>query len=351
MKFIHIADVHLGAAPDAGKSWSEQRSREIWEGLDHIFEVAKTQQVDFIFIAGDLFHRQPLLRELKELNYKFAALSPIHVVMIAGNHDYLKADSRYRTFEWSANVTFFKSQKMECMYFKRQNTYIYGLSYENYEIETPLYDNVRPVRQDGCHILLAHGGDSTHSPMNFNGIVQAGFDYAALGHIHKPQIFLDGLMAYAGALQPIDKNDTGEHGYIYGMWDGASVNIQFVPLDVRQYIHFTVVMDGHMPWGMAVDFAAAEISKRGQQHIYKIIFSGFRDPDIEMDLSRIYSLGNVLEVIDETKPDYDFDALYEANKGNLIGLFIQRVRELPAASDSKEKALHYGIKALLNEQL
>lgn len=30
MKFIHIADVHLGVVPDAGKSWSEKRAADIW---------------------------------------------------------------------------------------------------------------------------------------------------------------------------------------------------------------------------------------------------------------------------------------------------------------------------------
>ena len=31
MRFIHMADVHLGCAPDGKTEWGSQRRREIWE--------------------------------------------------------------------------------------------------------------------------------------------------------------------------------------------------------------------------------------------------------------------------------------------------------------------------------
>ena len=43
MKFIHIADVHLGVVPDAGKSWSEKRAADIWTTFTEGFAVAKDQ--------------------------------------------------------------------------------------------------------------------------------------------------------------------------------------------------------------------------------------------------------------------------------------------------------------------
>ena len=84
-----------------------------------------------------------------------------------------------------------------------------------------MYDSLKPMRRfrdgrplpDGCrHILLAHGGDSSHIPINQEKLRQAGFDYIALGHIHKPWIDDRSPMAYAGALEPIDRNDEGPHG-------------------------------------------------------------------------------------------------------------------------------------------
>ena len=31
MKFMHLADVHLGASPDGRAAWSQGRQEEIWE--------------------------------------------------------------------------------------------------------------------------------------------------------------------------------------------------------------------------------------------------------------------------------------------------------------------------------
>ena len=54
---------------------------------------------------------------------------------------------------------------MDRFYLEDIHTWIYGLSYEHREIRTPLYDGVFPVEQPGYHILLAHGGDEKHVPI------------------------------------------------------------------------------------------------------------------------------------------------------------------------------------------
>lgn len=350
MRFIHIADIHLGARPDKGSEWEEERAREIWDSFDRILRDAVQRKADFLLIAGDLFHRQPLKRELKELNYRFEKLYPMTVVIIAGNHDYIGPHSYYRDFKWADNVCFFKSQKLSCVYFEAQKTYIYGLSYENYEIIEPLYDRAKPADKEGCHILLAHGGDEKHIPIKFNELLKAGFDYVALGHIHKPEILKADCMAYAGAAEPIDKNDIGRHGYIYGEWENGHTHIQFIPSAKREYVHLPVRMDGNMPWTMAVDIVRDEIAAHGQENIYKIILTGFRDIQLEPDYRAMEKLGHVLEIEDNTVPDYDFDLLYAQNQDNIIGMYIKKICALPGDGQIKNKALYYGIQALLKEK-
>ena len=66
MKFIHIADTHLGAEPEGLKLGSESRAKELWDALEQIVNICEWEEMDLLLIAGDLFHRQPLLRELKE---------------------------------------------------------------------------------------------------------------------------------------------------------------------------------------------------------------------------------------------------------------------------------------------
>src|SRR5699024_11693261 len=87
MRFIHIADVHLGASPDAGSAYSKKRSSELWDALAEVVRTCRREETELLLVAGDLFHRQPLLRELKEVGGMFASLEKTKVVLIAGNHD------------------------------------------------------------------------------------------------------------------------------------------------------------------------------------------------------------------------------------------------------------------------
>ena len=116
IRFIHLADVHLGAVPDRGCPWSHEREEEIWETFRRVIASVRRDPVDLLFIAGDLFHRQPLLKELKEVNYLFSTIPETRVFLMAGNHDYIKRNSFYRGFAWEPNVTFFDSEKMSCAY-------------------------------------------------------------------------------------------------------------------------------------------------------------------------------------------------------------------------------------------
>lgn len=346
MKFFHVADIHLGAAPDSGFPWGEKRKEEVWDSFCRLLERAEQEAVDLILIAGDLFHRQPLLRELKEVNYLFSKLTRTRVVLIAGNHDYLKKDSYYRSMEWNDNVTFLASGQYEKVVFSDIKTSVYGLSYHSREIREPLYDDLQPDDIPGMrNILLAHGGDEKHIPINWRKLQRSGFDYVALGHIHKPQPIIENKIVYAGALEPIDKNDLGMHGFISGIYENNKLNITFVPWSVRQYIKLKIDVDERATDHFIKEEIQSEISRLGEQNIYKIALSGYRDPDIIFQTGYYQDYGNVIEVIDGTHPAYDFDKLFSQHPDDIIGQYIERLYR-PGMTKIEEKALHYGIQAL-----
>ena len=218
MRFIHLADVHLGAVPDRGCPWSKEREEEIWSTFRRVIAGIREDPVDLLFISGDLFHRQPLMRELKEVNYLFSTIPDTRVYLMAGNHDYIKADSFYRDFQWEKNVTFFKNEQLTCVKDEKLDVYVYGLSYEYQEIENPLYDSIHPAEGEGVHILLAHGGDAKHIPMNIKSIAASGFDYIALGHIHKLDFNTEEQqrIAYPGSTVSLGFDEPGKHGMIVG---------------------------------------------------------------------------------------------------------------------------------------
>ena len=120
LRFIHIADVHLGVMPDEGKAWSRKREREIWDSFARIIAVAKCEQPDFLFITGDLFHAQPLKKELREVDALFREIPGTKVLLVVGNHDYLRPKSYYLTNPWAENVYIFRREEAECFNFRNK---------------------------------------------------------------------------------------------------------------------------------------------------------------------------------------------------------------------------------------
>lgn len=84
MKFIHTADIHWGMIPDSDKPWGKKREQAIRLTFQGIIEDARDSRADLLLISGDLFHRQPLARDLKEVNYLFSTIPGTRVVIIAG---------------------------------------------------------------------------------------------------------------------------------------------------------------------------------------------------------------------------------------------------------------------------
>ncbi len=349
MRFIHLADVHLGAKPEQPYPWSARRGQEIWDTFRQVIEQAGRQQMDLLLIAGDLFHGQPLLRELKEVNYLFSTIPDTQVVLIAGNHDYLRKESPYQRFHWNSNVHFLKGEQMERVAFPRLQTYVYGFSYHQKQIKEERYAQAKPGSEPGCHILLGHGGDSQHIPIRQGDLAQAGFTYVALGHIHQPQILTQTpaqAMAYAGSLEPIEKHEEGIHGFLEGEWKGGRLRLRLVSAASRIYETLECPVDETMGQYEAEEYLREQICGNGSENMYHILLKGRKSPDWNPDRERFFSLGRVVDVRDCTRNDYDLDQLERKFSGTLIGEYIRafRGREL---TEVEQKALDYGLAALL----
>lgn len=348
IRFIHLADVHLGAVPDRGCPWSREREEEIWETFRRVIVTIRKSPVDLLFIAGDLFHRQPLISELREINDLFATISQTRIFLMAGDNDYMKEDSFYRTFKWNENVSLFDEESRTCIEIPDKNIYVYGLSYEHKEIHAALYDDWKKSDKRGFHVLMAHGGDEEHIPMDFRKMAEGGFDYVALGHRCQQQAPLKDWMLYSGALEPIDRNDLGEHGYIEGTYDEGKVRTRFVPFASRSYQNLLLTVREGSTQHTLEEMLRNEIMKRGGKNIYRVIIQGTRSPGSLLLAERLKSMGNIVEVLDESRPAYDLEKLHEQYKGTLIGDYIEQFPDNGRRPVVQDKALYHGLQALLN---
>lgn len=293
-----------------------------------------------------MFHRQPLLRELKEVNYLFSKLTVTQVVIIIGNHDYLKKDSYYRTFTWSKNVHVLLDDEITYVELPGCKTAVYGASYHSREIKNKPYEKHYAKRLQKYEILMVHGGDEKHTPIKKEELLELGYDYVALGHIHKYMEILPGKIAYCGAMEPTDMNDVGLHGYIRGEISNKGCHTQFVHAASRENIHMDIEVNKRMTGYELRELIKSEIDENGSHNIYKIRLIGYKDPDICFDMESLDVYGNITEIEDHTKPAYNMDKIYQQNKDNILGGLIEKFNH--SDEDSVEyMALCEGVRALM----
>lgn len=95
MKFLHISDIHLGCTR-YNLAESQRDFFDAW--VDVLKKYAIGENVDFVIMCGDFFHKRTVPPET--MDYAFAGLSllkdaGIPVVAIEGNHDQKHSDTPY----------------------------------------------------------------------------------------------------------------------------------------------------------------------------------------------------------------------------------------------------------------
>lgn len=354
MKFMHFSDVHLGVKPDDGKPWSEQRAKSIWETFAETVAEAGRQRVDFLFISGDLFHRQPLKRELKEVNYLFSQISQVKVVLMAGNHDYMQPKCYYLDFEWAENVFFFKKEEVDKFDFPEVNVTVYGMSYWHKKLPKRCYDNLGEINPSRINILLSHGGDEEHIPYSAKQILGQGIDYIAGGHIHMAGQMVADKAVLAGSLEPTESTEVGPHGYWIGqiVKRGESIeqSCHFFPVKKCEYCSETIEVTPQMTMHEIGKRIKALVSSKEAYKLYRIILEGYMEPDQQYDLEALEQLPRVAAVVSNLRPDYDYDRIADEEEDSLLGRYIVQMQKLPQDIITK-KAMEYGVNALLGHDI
>lgn len=102
MKFLHIADVHLGCT----RYQLAESPRDFFDAwIDVLRRYAVGERVDFVIMCGDFFHKRSVPPET--MNYAVEGLRMMHeagipVVTIEGNHDQKYTDSQ---FSWLRSLS------------------------------------------------------------------------------------------------------------------------------------------------------------------------------------------------------------------------------------------------------
>ena len=358
MRFIHISDVYLGYAPDAGCEWSDDRKKEIRDTFLQILKDCNEKNVQLLLIAGNLFHEVPDEEELKWLDEQLLTLEHTRTLLLAGFTDPMTKGSPLEGFSFASKTVVFPAGRTTNAYLKGVNTCVTGFSYRKPEETTGILEGINPGRAGSFNILLACGGTPEHMPFRKNVIAAKGFDYVALGGSRKPQHLLKNRMAYSGSPEPLGPEDAGKHGYILGEMTEEGTTVTWCPVAKRSYVRLTFDMKQQYEEVDLPKMAEERMLKLGHENIYSIVLRGTVDQPLRQDFSRLNRRFHVISVQDMTVPERELERFVSENRGNLIGDFDEYLKTGGGALSNKtggalssedklrEKARRYGLEAL-----
>ena len=277
MRFFHLSDLHLGI-----KLYEHDLLKDQKAILDEIVALTRQYQPDAVVFAGDIYDRSVPPVEAVALFDDFmtqlrAALPNGEIMLISGNHDsaqrldVFRSELSDRGIHMIGNPPMQKGETIERVTltddFGAVNFYLLPFvrpgMVRNVVDTKENGDNLSypeafsrllalsPLNPDERNVLVSHqfflpdGGDAENIERAENEVKQvgnldaipasliAGFDYAALGHIHKPMKVGSETLRYCGTPMPYSLSEENQQKGILMVEMGAKGDVQTTVLPLH----------------------------------------------------------------------------------------------------------------------
>lgn len=277
MRFFHLSDLHLGI-----KLYEHDLLKDQKAILDEIVALTRQYQPDAVVFAGDIYDRSVPPVEAVALFDDFmtqlrAALPNGEIMLISGNHDsaqrldVFRSELSDRGIHMIGNPPMQKGETIERVPltddFGAVNFYLLPFvrpgMVRNVVDTKENGDNLSypeafsrllalsPLNPDERNVLVSHqfflpdGGDAANIERAENEVKQVGnvdaipasliadFDYAALGHIHKPMKVGSETLRYCGTPMPYSLSEENQQKGILMVEMGAKGDVQTTVLPLH----------------------------------------------------------------------------------------------------------------------
>lgn len=277
MRFFHLSDLHLGI-----KLYEHDLLKDQKAILDEIVALTRQYQPDAVVFAGDIYDRSVPPVEAVALFDDFmtqlrAALPNGEIMLISGNHDsaqrldVFRSELSDRGIHMIGNPPMQKGETIERVTltddFGAVNFYLlpfvrpgmvrlvagtkengdnlsYPEAFSRLLALSPLNPNERNVLVSH-QFFLPDGGDAENIERAENEVKQVGnldaipasliadFDYAALGHIHKPMKVGSETLRYCGTPMPYSLSEENQQKGILMVEMGAKGDVRTTVLPLH----------------------------------------------------------------------------------------------------------------------
>ncbi|MHB2016498.1 MAG: metallophosphoesterase family protein [Candidatus Xenobia bacterium] len=255
MKFVHAADLHIDS-PLLGLEQYEGAPRErireaTREAFRNVVRTCLVERAAFLVLAGDVFDgewkdfntAQFFVKELSRLGE-----AGCRVFLVRGNHDARsELTSRLR---YPPHVREFSAADPETVCVDDLGVALHGMSFPRRDVTENLALRYPPRLEGYLNVGLLHTnaiGSSQHdpyAPCKVGDLVDKGYDYWALGHVHTAEILhREPWVVYPGNTQGRHVREPGAKGCVVVTVEGGEVRrVARVETDVVRFSEVSVVL-------------------------------------------------------------------------------------------------------------
>ncbi len=278
MKIVHAADLHLDSPLRGLSSYEGAPLHEVRNAtrraLGALVDLCIEEDAAVLLIAGDLYDGD--FRDYSTALYFLEQVARLkqsgtRVVWLRGNHD--AANKMTRHLRGADHVWELSHESPESVAFEDLGLVIHGQGYQTRDTTENLALSYPAPRGGLINIGLLHTaldgrqGHALYAPCTSAQLAARGYDYWALGHIHKREVVSEEpYIVFPGNLQGRHIRETGPKGAtvidiasdrVVGVTERAldSVRWELAEVDVSNVTH----------WADAVDAAVAKMCSQRDQ--------------------------------------------------------------------------------------
>lgn len=349
MKFVHIADMHFDSpfVNLANKeNLGELRRLEQRKIFKKVIEYIKENKIEYLFIAGDLYeHKYVKKTTIEYINNLFKEIPNTKIFITPGNHDPYIKNSYYNKFKWNENVKIFnkKIEKIET-----EKIDFYGFGFDDFYCTDSEIENIEIENKNKINILIMHGTkdgasieEKQYNSFKAKDVLEKGFDYVALGHIHKLDynFYENQRIVYPGSTASLGFDELGKHGMIVGDIDKEKIDLQFIELDETEFMIEKIdVTDIYSKEELIEKLNEIIFDENKLVEIYLI---GKRNFEINIyEINKLISNEKIIKIKNETKINYDLEKISQEN--TLKGIFVKKMlNKINSTQNEEEKEIYY----------